>query len=199
MKRTIHTIWLVGAIICAVTVLAITVSGIITNDTIKAAHVDAGTAKPASEGVGRAEAHEANDTIIYWITEETPKKRVSVACSDDELEELAILAYLEAGAQSEQCIRYVVEVVFNQLEYGAWGSTLHDVIWSAGNFEPAYMIPYAETTDAIRAIVRDVYENGISIPSRIMFFRANHYHEWNGAIPEFAIENVFFSSSIWCK
>jgi len=197
--KIIRTTWIVGTLICVVTMLAVTVSAIFIIDAIKADHITEGTAQPASEGVGRTEAQEAPSPIVYWITEETPHRRVSVACSDDELEELAILAYLEAGAQSEQCIRYVVDVVFNQLEYGAWGSTLHDVIWSQGNFEPAYLIPYAETTDAIRAIVRDVYENGISLPSRIMFFRANHYHGWDGAVPEFAIENVYFSSSIWCK
>lgn len=150
-------------------------------------------------GVGRDPAKIIEQPIFYPPEDNTPKNAVLRACSEDELEELSILAYLEAGAESEQCIRYVVEAIFNQLNFGAWGETLHEVIWSAGNFEPAYMIPYSETTDAIRTIVRDVYENGISLPARIMFFRADHYHTWNGAIPEFTIENVYFSSSIWCK
>lgn len=126
---------------------------------------------------------------------------VLVECSEAELEELARLAFLEAGSDwnSDDCIRAVVEVVFNQLNYGAWGDTLHEVIFSAGNYEPAYNIPFTEPTERCRAIVKDVYKNGISLPSRIMFFRAWHYHEWAGAVPEFEIDGVYFSSSWWCK
>ena len=131
----------------------------------------------------------------------TNKHPVLVECTEDELEELARLAFLEAGSDwiSDDCIRAVVEVVFNQLNYGQWGSTLHEVIYSPGNYEPAYAIPYTESTERCMEIVRDVYENGISLPSRVMFFRAWHYHEWTGAVPEFEIDGVYFSSSWWCE
>lgn len=126
---------------------------------------------------------------------------VLVECTDEELEELARLAFLEAGSDwiSDDCIRAVVEVVFNQLNYGQWGNSLHEVIYSAGNYEPAYNIPYTEPTERCREIVRDVYENGISLPSRVMFFRAYYYHQWVGAVPEFEIDGVYFSSSYWCE
>lgn len=127
----------------------------------------------------------------------TNKHPVLVECTEEELEELARLAFLEAGSDwiSDDCIRAVVEVVFNQLNYGQWGSTLHEVIYSPGNYEPAYAIPYTVPTERCRAIVKDVYENGISLPSRVMFFRAWHYHQWAGAVPEFEIDGVYFSSS----
>ena len=129
------------------------------------------------------------------------ERAVSVHCEEWELEELARLAYLEAGADwmSDDCIRAVVEVVFNQLQYGAWGNTLHDVIFSAGNYEPAYNIPYTEPSARCREIVHTVYHEGIRIPARVMFFRAWYYHQWDGAIPEFEIDGVYFSSSWWCQ
>lgn len=129
------------------------------------------------------------------------KHPVLVECTEDELEELARLAFLEAGSDwiSDDCIRAVVEVVFNQLNYGQWGDSLHEVIYSAGNYEPAYNIPYTEPTERCREIVKDVYEYGISLPSRVMFFRAWHYHQWLGAVPEFEIDGVYFSSSYWCE
>ena len=129
------------------------------------------------------------------------KHPILVECTEDELEELARLAFLEAGSDwiSDDCIRAVVEVVFNQLNYGQWGNSLHEVIYSAGNYEPAYAIPYTESTERCREIVRDVYENGISLPSRVMFFRAYYFHQWTGAVPEFEIDGVYFSSSWWCK
>ena len=131
---------------------------------------------------------------------------VLVECTEEELEELAKLAFLEAGSDwiSDDCIRAVVEVVFNQLNYGAWGDTLHDVIFFVNpdgtrNYSPALDIPYTESTERCREIVKDVYENGIALPSRVMFFRAWHYHEWIGAVPEFEIDGVYFSSSYWCE
>ena len=129
------------------------------------------------------------------------ERAVSAHCEEWELEELARLAYLEAGADwmSDDCIRAVVEVVFNQLQYGAWGNTLHDVIYSPGNYEPAWNIPYTEPSARCREIVHDVYKNGIRIPQRVMFFRAWYYHQWEGAIPEFEIDGVYFSSSWWCQ
>ena len=131
----------------------------------------------------------------------TNKHPVLIECADWELEELARLAFLEAGSDwiSDDCIRAVVEVVFNQLNYGQWGNSLHEVIYSAGNYEPAYNIPYTEPTERCREIVKDVYENGIALPSRVMFFRAYYYHQWLGAVPEFEIDGVYFSSSWWCE
>ena len=136
----------------------------------------------------------------------TNKHPVLVECADWELEELARLAFLEAGSDwiSDDCIRAVIEVAFNQLNYGAWGNTLHDVIFSVNpdgtrNYSPALDIPYTEPTERCREIVKDVYENGIALPFRVMFFRAYYYHQWTGAVPEFEIDGVYFSSSWWCK
>lgn len=153
------------------------------------------------------EPQTANDSEWYYYTPEPlypvyeDERAVSVHCEEWELEELARLAYLEAGADwmSDDCIRAVVEVVFNQLQYGAWGSTLHDVIYSPGNYEPAWNIPYTEPSARCREIVYQVYHEGIRIPARVMFFRAWYYHQWEGAIPEFEIDGVYFSSSWWCQ
>lgn len=174
----------------------------------------------AEHGVGRAES--APETAWAQITSEVvyspyspveykapeygDRRAVTVACTDDELEELARLAYLEAGADwiSDDCIRAVVEVVFNQLAYGAWGDTLHEVINfvhpdGTRNYEPAAKIPYTEPSARCREIVRDVYENGCRLPARVMFFRACYYHAWDGAVAEFEIDGVYFSSSRWAS
>lgn len=127
------------------------------------------------------------------------KHPVLVECADWELYELYCLAYLEAGSytQSDDCIRAVVEAVFNQLNNGSWGNSLHEVIYSTGNYEPASNIPGTVPSQRCIDIVNDVYNNGISLPSRIMFFRAWYYHQWYGSIPEFEIDGVYFNSSIW--
>lgn len=150
---------------------------------------------------------EPESSTEYWTYYEPLKpvyedeRAVSIHCEEWELEELARLAYLEAGADwmSDDCIRAVIEVVFNQLQYGAWGNTLHDVIYAPNNYEPAYNIPYTEPSARCRELVYQVYTEGIRIPSRVMFFRAWYYHQWDGAIPEFEIDGVYFSSSYWAQ
>ncbi len=126
----------------------------------------------------------------------------------DELEQLVVLCYLEAGGESDECVRAVAEVVFNRLSYGAWGDTLTDVIYAPGEFEPAAYIAEFEAggnliiedrLDEIRDIVWDVYNSGVCIPERVMFFRADYYHTFSGAVDEFAVGNVYFSSSWWCE
>ena len=128
--------------------------------------------------------------------------------TENELETLVTLAYLEAGGESNEIIRCVVEVVFNRLQSGIWGETLTEVIYAAGEFDPAPYIadfttegnPIVEDKlDEIRDIVWDIYYNGVSIPERVMFFRTDYYHGFYGAVNEFAIGNVYFSSSRWCE
>ena len=134
----------------------------------------------------------------------TPKYNTT----ETELETLVTLAYLEAGGESAEVIRCVVEVVFNRLQSGIWGETLTEVIYASGEFDPAPYIADFETggnpivedkLDEIRDIVYDVYYNGASIPERVMFFRTDYYHNWCGAVGEFAVGNVYFSSSRWCE
>lgn len=126
----------------------------------------------------------------------------------DELEQLVILCYLEAGGESDACVRAVAEVVFNRLASGIWGETLTDVIYAPGEFEPAHMISsfdeqsdpiVIERLEEIRSIIYDIYFNGCRIDADVMFFRTDYYHAWAGAIDEFNIGNVYFSSSRWCE
>lgn len=128
--------------------------------------------------------------------------------TDDELEMLVILCYLEAGGESDACVRAVAEVIFNRLDNGTWGDTVYDVIHAPGEFEPAGSLwefhsegnaVVEERLDEIRQIVRGVWMHGVSIPSNVMFFRTDYYHAWAGAVDEFAVGNVFFSSSRWCE
>ena len=136
----------------------------------------------------------------------TPVPKYSA--TEDELEQLVTLCYLEAGGENDAVIRCTAEVVFNRLASGIWGETLTEVIYAAGEFDPAPYIADFETggnliiedkLDVIRDIVWDVYYNGVSIPERVKFFRTDYYHAWEGAVDEFAVGNVYFSSSRWCE
>lgn len=115
-----------------------------------------------------------------------------------ELEECADIVYLEAGGESEECYTAVTEVIFNRLKSGIWGSTLHSVLSADGQFETYENADGAETTEEVREAVMEVFENGCETDGDVMFFRSDYYHEWDGAVDEFEIDGVYFSSSRWC-
>lgn len=125
---------------------------------------------------------------------------VLVECEEWELEELIRTMYLEAGAESDLCIRCVTDVAFNQLNSGLFGNTLHDVLFRPGNYdETVWRIWDIEPSERVREIVMDVYYNGITLPKRIMFYRNWYFHDPSWSIPEFTTDNVYFSSSRWVQ
>lgn len=144
-----------------------------------------------SIGIGRHDKVEHNEPALF-VSEAGYK------AYEYELEYVARLVYLEARGEPVSCQRAVTEVIFNRLASGLWGDSLTEVIYADGEFEPAAYIAESETTDEIRAIVYDVFWNGSSIPERVLFFRADYYHQWTGAVDEFAIGSTYFSSSEWC-
>ncbi len=120
-----------------------------------------------------------------------------------ELELCAEIVELEAGGESAECRRRVAEVIFNRLASGIWGDSLIDVIYAENDlgyeFETVHYIGDAEVSEETREIVWDVFQNGVEIPARVMFFRTGTYHAWDGAVNEFEVDGVFFSSSVWCE
>lgn len=124
--------------------------------------------------------------------------------SEEELELVARIVWLEARGESETCQRCVAEVIFNRLKSGIWGHCLCDVIYAVdqnGNAEfttagHAYDVE-TELDPGALELVKGVFYNGCRIPERIMYFHAGRYHDWDGAVDEFYIDNTYFSSSIW--
>lgn len=140
------------------------------------------------------------DPSYYVVPQNDVKIPVSVACSEDELEILVRVIYLEAGAESDLCIRCVTDVAFNQLQSGLFGDTLTAVLYRPGNYdETVYRIWTIEPSERVREIVMDVYQNGISLPASIVYYRNCYFHTFRYSIPEFSIDNVYFSSSWWLQ
>lgn len=105
---------------------------------------------------------------------------------------------LEAGGESEECRAAVTAVILNRLASGIWGDTLADVL-TADQFDT---VPFADTADVQKStadVVADVWENGCAVPPDVLFFRDTYYHTFNGAVDEFAVGAMYFSSSVWCE
>lgn len=111
---------------------------------------------------------------------------------------LCRIVELEAGGESEECRAAVTAVILNRLASGIWGSTLADVL-TADEFDT---VPFAEDAvvqESTAAVVAHVWENGCPVPADVLFFRDTYYHAFPGAVDEFAVGAMYFSSSIWCE
>lgn len=115
-----------------------------------------------------------------------------------EYDMLCRIVELEAGGESEECRAAVTAVILNRLASGIWGDNLSDVL-TADQFDT---VPFADAADVQQStadVVADVWENGSAVPADVMFFRDTYYHTFYGAVDEFAVGTMYFSSSIWCE
>lgn len=141
--------------------------------------------------------------------EETATERIEVpalgwGATPLELEMTARIVWLEARGESEATQRCVAEVIFNRLRSGLWGDCLTAVLWAenengAPEFETVDDMWTAEVDDGIMEMVKSVFYSGCRIPKRIMWFRADRYHAWDGAVAEFVSDHTYFSSFSWDK
>ena len=127
------------------------------------------------------------------------KKEPYCNLTDEEYELVCAVVDLEAGGEGEELQRAVTECILNRLDSGIWGKTISEVIYAKNQFSVVPYLHKANPSELTKSVVKDVFENGVSIPKRVMFFRTNHYHSNTWAIDEMQIGNVYFSSSKWIE
>ena len=127
------------------------------------------------------------------------KKEPYCKLTDEEYELVCAVVDLEAGGEGEELQRAVTECILNRLDSGIWGKTISEVIYAKNQFSVVPYLHKANPSELTKSVVKDVFENGVSIPKRVMFFRTNHYHSNTWARDEMQIGNVFFSSSKWIE
>lgn len=137
------------------------------------------------------------DTYLYEDTTESSYVETEpkyYELTDDEIDMLARLVYLEAGGESYECMKGVASVVLNRMT--STGMSLHDVIYAPNQFSPAFYIESTCYTDTVYSAVMDVVENGPSLPTYVTFFRADYYHDFGNdiVVPYTCINNTYFSA-----
>jgi hypothetical protein len=111
---------------------------------------------------------------------------------------LCRIVELEAGGESEECRAAVTAVILNRLASGIWGESLSDVL-TADQFDTVPFAGAADVQQSTADVVADVWENGCDVPADVLFFRDTFYHTFYGAVDEFAVGAMYFSSSVWCE
>lgn len=109
--------------------------------------------------------------------------------SDDEINTLATLVYLEGGSESYDCQKAIASVVINRMTTG--NMTLSEVIYQKNAFTPSSLIPYYSPSDSTLAAVKEVVHNGPSIPEYVTFFREGYFFDW--AIAYIQYDHTCFS------
>ena len=113
--------------------------------------------------------------------------------TEDDVYELATLVYLESGTESYECQKAIASVVIHRMQND--DLTLQEVIYAKNQFSPAYLVAESCPSDSTLAAVKDVLQNGPSIPNYVTFFRADYYHNWSELIiPYCVIDHTYFSA-----
>lgn len=126
------------------------------------------------------------------IVEVEVKPKYTYEVTSVEREMLARLVYQEANIESLECQKAVASVVINRWKNGYWGNSLSDVIYAKGQFTPAYLLPKTTPTEINYQAVDEVLKNGVTLPSYVMYFRANYHFNWNGYKPYTSIDHTYF-------
>jgi hypothetical protein len=110
----------------------------------------------------------------------------------DQSEMLARLVYLEGNTESLACQKGIVSVIINRLNSGYWGNTLRSVIYAKNQFTPAKRIPYVTPNSTNYEAVDHVLRYGVTLPTYVLYFRANHHHRWSGYRWYIQIDKTYF-------
>lgn len=116
-----------------------------------------------------------------------------VELTDDEINMLATLIYLEGNTESVECQKAICSVVINRMLL--WDMTVEEVIYQKNQFTPARLIQYYEPTQVQLDVVNEIITEGVSIPEYVCYFRADYYHNWSGMNEYDYFDHTYFSYS----
>ena len=112
--------------------------------------------------------------------------------TSEEREMLARLVYREANIESLECQMAVVSVVINRWNDGRWGHTLGEVVYYPYQFTPSNLLHKTTPNEQNYAAVDYVLKNGCTLPSYILYFRADYDFNWQGYEPYVKIDSTCF-------
>lgn len=116
-----------------------------------------------------------------------------VVLTDEEINMLATLIYLEGNTESVECQKAICSVVINRMLL--WDMTVEEVIYQKNQFTPARLIQYYEPTQVQLDVVNEIITEGVSIPEYVCYFRADYYHNWSGMNEYDYFDHTYFSYS----
>ena len=118
-----------------------------------------------------------------------PDNVLGVEVSDEDIRDIAALVYLESGSQSYKCQKAIASVIFNRMI--RYDMSAQSVIHEPGVFSPAARVDRTRPSASCLMAVREVLEQGCTLPPRVTAFRNGHYHNFGSHYC--CIDGVYFS------
>lgn len=106
-------------------------------------------------------------------------QEITDTITEEEIEILARLVFLEARNQPEEGQRAVVEVVFNRVLSDEFPDTIKEVVFAKNQFSPAHLIPHTTPTEEQYEIVQTVLtDTGTVLDRGVVFFSRGPYNDY---------------------
>lgn len=135
------------------------------------------------------------EPVISAMTYTESELEPYMEMGESDVYELATLVYLESGTESFECQKAIASVVIHRMQND--DLTLQEVIYAKNQFSPAYLIAQSEPSESTLQAVREVLQDGPTIPNYVTFFRADYYHDWSELIiPYCTIDHTYFSADV---
>lgn len=121
-----------------------------------------------------------------------PKNALGIEVSEKDIRNIAALVYLEAGSQScsYKLKKAIASVIFNRMI--RYGKTADQVIYENGVFSPASRVSSTTPSSSCLMAVREVLEEGTTLPRNVVAFRNGHYHNFGRRYC--SIDGVYFTA-----
>ncbi len=130
------------------------------------------------------------DNFCHETAEETASEEAVIL--------LARLTYSEAGIESDECKRLVIDTVLNRVDSEHFPDTIEDVIYQPKHFTPMWNGWFEECSeelspdelDSLCEMVREELEERTN--SDVLFFTAGEYSTYGE--PMFIVDHTYFSA-----
>lgn len=124
-----------------------------------------------------------------------------------EIDLLTRIVSREVCGCSETCWVAICDAILNRVACGYWGSTIYEVVSAVEQggalafttWPDVYDGKPIELYDEIRAVCEYEFYNGVQFPEYAKYFNLYGYAAWDGAVPCYEIDGVFFSASEWLE
>lgn len=128
-----------------------------------------------------------------------PARYINIEMTEEELNELAAVVFLEAGNQSAEGQQAVVEVVFNRVLHSAFPDTVHDVLHQGEGsdvpqFSTIYAVSTATPTQAQYDAINGALYGDTILDADVVFFSRNGE---NGRVWGQIGDHIFCREYIW--
>ena len=132
---------------------------------------------------------EIEKEVIIEVAKE-PTYTYNITSTEREM--LARLVYREANIENLECQKAVISVVINRWQSGKWGNTLGEVVYAPYQFTPSGLLYKTTPNETNYKAVDYVIQNGCTLPSYVMYFRADKHFNWDGYKPYTQIDKTYF-------